>query len=42
MMELRQELRLALEAREALLVLGERRGQDLDRDVALQLVSVAR
>ena len=34
--ELREELRLALESRQALLVLGERRGQDLDRDLALQ------
>ena len=37
MVELGEELRLALEAREALPVLGEGRGQDLDRDVALEL-----
>ena len=36
-MKLREELRLALEAGEALLVLGEGRGQHLDRDLALQL-----
>ena len=34
--ELRQQLRLALEARETLLVLGERCRQDLDRDFALE------
>ena len=37
MVELGQELRLALEAREALRVRGEGRGQDLDRDLALEL-----
>ena len=36
-LELGEELRLALEAREALGVGGERLGQDLDRDLALQL-----
>jgi hypothetical protein len=35
--ELREELCLTLESREALLVLGEIRRQDLDRDVALEL-----
>ncbi len=41
--ELREELRLALESRQALLVLGEGRRQDLDRHLALQAcVSVAR
>ena len=34
--ELGEELRFALEARQALLVLGERRRQDLDRHLALQ------
>ena len=33
----RQQLRLALEAREALGIGDERRGQDLDRDVAIEL-----
>ena len=36
MVELRQNLRFALEAGQALLVLDERRRQHLDRDVALQ------
>ncbi len=35
-MELREELRFALEPRQALPVLGERRRQDLDRHLALQ------
>ena len=42
MVQLGEELRFALEAGEALLVLGERRRQDLDRHFALELVSVAR
>ena len=37
MVELREQLRFALEARQALLVRGERRRQDLDRDVAPEL-----
>src|SRR6185295_19921375 len=36
MIELPRRARLALEAAEAVLVLGERLGQDLDRDVPLQ------
>ena len=37
MVKLGEELRFALEAREALGVGGERLGQDLDGDLALQL-----
>ena len=37
MVELGEELRFALESRQALLVLGERCGQDLDRDLAPEL-----
>jgi hypothetical protein len=36
MVQLREQLRLALVSREALLVGDECRGQDLDRDVAFQ------
>ncbi len=36
MLELREDLRFALEARQALLILRESRWQDLDRDFALQ------
>ena len=36
MVELREELRLALEPRQPLPVVGECRGQHLDRDVAIQ------
>ena len=37
MVKLRQELRFALESRQAFAVLGERRRQHLDRDFTLEL-----
>ena len=40
--ERREQLGLALEARQALGIAGEAVGEDLDRDVALERVSVAR
>ena len=42
MIQGRERLRLALEPREAVGVGRERRRQDLDRDLAIELVSVAR
>jgi hypothetical protein len=42
MVELRQELRFALEARQTFGVGNERRRQHLDRDLSASLVSVAR